>query len=96
MSRAIELIESLEEQQLELSEGQQFRTTAKVQRGARHVRHLTENARRRCMEMMNPDHPSPNPADEHSYQKLNESAFLLSEAIHKLRQVKESQKPYRR
>lgn len=89
MSRCKKLISKLNEV------GPQYRTQVKLlpsNEGPRHIRHLTEQALRKILNMLKDGNGYPDPADDVSAQLLRDCYKLLEMCTKKLTEVKESRK----
>ena len=90
MSKAQDLIKSLEE-----TVNPQYRTKVKMVKenlGSKHIRHVTEKAKMFTEQMMNPNHPSPNPKDQASMMRLEKCKSKLGERIGLLKEVKDTKR----
>ena len=86
MSKATEVINEV---------GKQFRTQVKeveTNQGSRHIRHLMQDAEKKLGNMLNQEHPSPNPATDQDAKILKEVGLVLAKSVEKIRSVKDSKR----
>lgn len=76
----------------ELLEAMHYKTKVKqieTNGGSRHIRNMVEQSIKRCLEMLDPKHPSPCPYDQKDKFLMERAIELLSQTAASLKQVKE-------
>jgi len=88
MSKAKEFLEAVERRK-------QYRTRIKEvehDQGTRHIKNLIEQAKKRIVNVMNPDHDSPNPRERADKFMLGQVHDALESALEKLKKIKETRR----
>jgi hypothetical protein len=78
-----------------MDEGQHYKTKVKSVKesvGSRNIRNLLEQCTRYTANMLNENHPSPNPKDERSRALLETGMRIMAEAVPMIKKVKDTRR----